>query len=252
MRAIFRRGVFWIYLLGPWAVLLPAQQIPPGTALPVMLQSSLDARHLKPGQIIKGKIKQDIPLPDGRTIPHGSRVTGHVIRATRATGSSPSRLGVKFDRLTIKRRQIAIVTHLRALASMTEVFEAKLPTNSVDDYGTTIADWNTIQVGGAGAFRGSGDVIADGQIVGRTTDYGAVTAKLIAAPARGCPSDGGREQALWIFSPSVCGLYGFPDLKIVHWGRTAPVGEIAFESGRDVDIRGGSGWLLQVEAAPQP
>jgi hypothetical protein len=230
-------------------MLLPAQQIPPGTAVPVMLGSTLDARHSKAGQVVKGKLMQDVRLPDGMMVREGARVTGHVVSATPAAKGSPSRLAVKFDRLTMKGRQFAMVTQLRALASMMEVFEAKLPTNSVDDYGTTPSDWTTMQVGGAGAFRGSGNVIADGEVVGRTTDYGAVTAKLIAAPARGCHSDGVREQALWVFSPSACGLYGFADLKIAHWGRTAPVGEIGFESSRNVHIRGGSGWLLQVESA---
>jgi hypothetical protein len=229
-------------------LLLPAQQIPPGTALPVMLRSTLDSRHSKPGQMVKGQIKQDIRLPDGMIIRAGARVTGHVVSATPAAKGSPSRLAVKFDRISMKGRQFTMVTHLRALASMMEVFDAKLPTNSIDDYGTTFSDWTTTQVGGAGAFRGSGNVIADGAIVGRTTDYGAVTAKLIPAPARGCDSDGEQEQALWVFSPSVCGVYGFADLKIAHWGRTTPLGEIAFQSSRNVHIRGGSGWLLQVEA----
>ena len=36
-----------------------------GTALPVMLNSTLDARRAKPGQPISGRIMQDVPLPDG-------------------------------------------------------------------------------------------------------------------------------------------------------------------------------------------
>ncbi len=79
---------------------------------------------------------------------------------------------------------IPIATHLRALASMNEVFEAKMPTNSWDDYGTSTSDWNTVQVGGAGVYRGNGQVVSGDQVVGRATDYGAVTAKLIAAPAQ--------------------------------------------------------------------
>lgn len=248
MRTICLRAVLWSCWLGWWTMLLPAQQIPPGTALPVMLRSTLDARHSKPGQMVKGQIKQDVRLPDGMIIREGARVTGHVVSATPAAKGSPSRLAVKFDRISMKGRQLTVITHLRALASMMEVFDAKLPTNSIDDYGTTPSDWITTQVGGAGAFRGSGNVIADGAIVGRTTDYGAVTAKLIPAPARGCHSDGEQEQALWVFSPSACGVYGFADLKIAHWGRTTPVGEIAFQSSRNVHIRGGSGWLLQVQA----
>jgi len=128
-----------------------------------------------------------------------------------------------------------------------------MPTNSWDDYGTSTSDWNTIQVGGAGVYRGNGQVVSGDQVVGKATDYGAVTAKLIAAPARGCHGGGEveeREQALWIFSPWACGVYGLGDLKIAHAGRTSPVGEIDLESSRNVRVSGGSGWLLRVESSP--
>jgi len=224
-----------------------AQDIPAGTALPVTLSSALDARHDKPGRRITGKIKQDVPLPDGSIIPKGARIIGHVVSASPASAGSPSHLAIKFDQLVVKGRQVPITTHLRALASMNEVFEAKMPTNALDDYGTSPSDWNTVQVGGAGVYRGNGQVVSADQVVGHATDYGAVTAKLIAAPEAGC-GGGDREQALWIFSPWACGLYGFSDLKIAHAGRTSPVGEIELQSSRNVHVMGGSGWLLKTES----
>jgi hypothetical protein len=226
-----------------------AQNIPAGTVLPVMLNSTLDAARSGAGQPITGKIKQDVPLPDGSTIPKNSAITGQIVSVTPATATSPSRLAIRFDRLTVRGKQLPITAHLRALASMTEVFEARLPTNALDDYGTSSSDWNTVQVGGAGVYRGSGQLVADGEVVGRATDYGAVTAKLVAAPARGCKMEDDREQALWVFSPSACGVYGVNDLKIAHAGRTDPIGVIEFESPRDVRIQGGSGWLLRVESS---
>ena len=226
-----------------------AQTVPSGTVLPVLLNSTLDARHDKPGKNISGKVMQDVPLPDGGArIPKGAKIFGQVVRARPASAASPAQLTVKFDRLEFDGKGVSISAHLRALASMTAVFEARMPTNSWDDYGTSQSDWNTIQVGGAGVFRGSGQVIADGAVVGQATDYGAVTARLISAPKSGCHADEGpREQALWVFSPWACGPYGFVDLRIAHAGRTDPVGEIEFLSQRNVYIQGGSGWLLRTE-----
>lgn len=234
------------------AAVAAAQQIPPGTVLPVMLNSTLDASRDQPGRRITGKIMQDVPLPDGASVPQGSGIVGHVVRASAASAGSPSRLALQFDQLVVKGRPIPISAHLRALASMNEVYEAKMPTNSWDDYGTSQSDWNTVQIGGAGVYRGNGQVVSDGQVVGRATDYGAVTAKLIAAPASGCHGDGGenaREQALWLFSPAACGVYGFVSMKIAHAGRTDPIGQIELQSSRDVHVSGGSGWLLRVESA---
>src|SRR5271167_1153188 len=130
------------------AAALFAQKIPIGTALPVMLNSTLDAKKVKPGQQITGKTMQDVPLPGGTRIPAGSRVTGRVLAMSGPTPTSGSRLVLKFDRLSIHGRSSPITTNLRAIASMTEVFEAQLPTNNFDEYGTSIADWTTIQVGG--------------------------------------------------------------------------------------------------------
>jgi len=232
-------------LLLVWAASAAAQQIPPGTVLPIALSSTLDVRHAKPGQAIAGKIMQEVPLPDGSALPCGAKVLGHIVSARRASPAAPSQLTIRFDQLEFKGRRTAIATHLRALASMNEVFEARMPTNAWDDYGTSPSDWNTVQVGGAGVYRGSGQVVDGDRIVGRATDYGAVLAKLTAAPERGCPGSSQREQALWKFSPWACGTYGFSDLRIVH---PEGAGAIAFESSGNVHIDGGSGWLLRVDS----
>jgi hypothetical protein len=121
----------------------------------------------------------------------------------------------------------------------------------LDDYGTSVSDWNTIQVGGDAVYRGSGQVLAGNRVVGSSTTGGDVTAKLVAVPERGCRSavDGNdHEQALWVFSTSACGAYGFRDLNILHSGRTGPLGEIWLQSSGDVQVRGGSGLLLRVES----
>jgi hypothetical protein len=243
MRQTFFRVA--IALLAITLVTAAAQEIPAGTILPVMLNRTLDAAHNRPGQMITGRIMQDVVLPEV-TIPRGTRVIGHVVSSNSATTTAPSSLVVKFDQVVVKGRPVLIATHLRALASMTEVFEAKLPTNSLDDYGTSTSDWNTVQVGGAGVYRGSGQMVSGDQVVGRATDYGAVTAKLMAVPSSGCHGDE-SEQSIWVFSPWACGLYGFDGLQIVRSGKSTPVGQIEFRSDKNVRITGGSGWLLRVE-----
>ena len=233
--------ISWIGILLLAISSLAAQEIPPGTVLPVMLSSTLDARHDQPGEAISGKIMQDVPLPDGTKIPRGAKVTGHVVSVSTASAGSPSQLTLKFDQVRFDDKRIAIAPQLRALASMNEVYEARMPTNAWDDYGTSLADWNTVQIGGAGVFRGNGEVIGDGKVVGRATFYGAVTARLMAAPERGCPAGGEHEQALWKFSPWACGTYGLRAVKIVQ---SSDAAEIVLQSSDNLRIQGGSGWLL--------
>ncbi len=230
-------------IVSAYAGLALGQEIPAGTVLPVMLNSTLDARRSKPGDKISGKIMQDVPLPDGARIPKGSTVWGNVISADAPTATSPARLALSFSRVKVGQREIPIAVHLRALASPYQVFEAKLPTNAIDDYGTSTSDWNTIQIGGAGVYRGSGEVVQGDTLVGRTTDYGAVTAKLMAAPQAGCKNDSKREQALWLFSPWSCGVEGYSELKILRPGN----GVIELQSPGNIHIAGGSGWLLRID-----
>ena len=246
----------WIWFIWAWVVLwaapFSAQQIPAGTALPVMLDSTLDAGKDKPGRKISARLMQDVQLPDGARLPAGSHIVGHVLQGNGGTAASPSRLVVKFDQLISRGRSVPLTTSLRAVASMTEVFAAQLPTNNFDEYGTSIVDWTTVQVGGDAVYRGGGTVISpDNRVVGSANVGGDVTAKLTAVPDRGCrgPIEGNdREQSLWVFSTNACGAYGFGDLTIAHAGRTDPVGEILLEAFVNVQLRGGSGLLLRVVA----
>ncbi len=236
-----------LFILGLGVSTAAAQSIPSGTVLPVMVSSTLDARRDKPGHAIMGKIMQDVPLPDGQIIPRGTKIEGHIESVRPVSSVGPSQLALKFDQLEVKGGRIPISSHLRALASINEVYAAKLPTNAIDDYGTSPSDWNTVQIGGAGVYRGNGDVVEYGRTVGRATDYGAVTARLIAAPDRGCLGASDQEQAMWKFSPSACGTYGLSDLRIIPPAQASSGGEILLQSSRDIRIAGGSGWLLRVD-----
>lgn len=236
-------------LLLPLATVL-AQQIPPGTVLPIMANNTLDSTKSKPGDKFSGKLMQDVVLPAGDRIRTGSRVEGEVVESSSPNGSAAARLVVRFDHLITGGKRTPIVASLRSLASMNAVFDAQLPVGTFDEYGTSSSDWTTVQVGGAAVYRGDGTVRSAMDIVGRATDYGAVTAKLLPAPKLGCPATSTNgEQSLWVFSPWACGTYGFDDLTIAHHGNNAPVGSIELTAPKSVHVRGGSGWLLRVVAS---
>src|ERR1022692_1149459 len=145
---------------------------------------------------------QDVALSSQTRIRAGAKLVGQVVEVTRPSATSGSRIVMSFDHLIIRGAEIPVTTSLRSLASMMEVFEAQLPTNAIDDYGTTTSDWVTVQIGGDVVYRGNGTVMTDGQVVGKSTIGGDVTAKLIASRGGACRGTvaGDREQALWLFS----------------------------------------------------
>jgi hypothetical protein len=221
------------------AAMLSAQGIPPGTALPVVLGSTLDARKLQPGQPVSGSIPQDVPLPSGGKIGVRSRIIGRVLQAgVDADGSSFIRM--RWEQVRAKGRDLPLTASLRALASWWEVQGAQAPKHS-PVRGETEANWTTEQVGGDVVYRGGGHVMHGDTVVGEP-EYRGVLVELTAMPEAGCPGDsGGRRLALWVFSSSACGTYGFDGLEIVRTGET---GEILLRSRTNVYVRGGSGMLL--------
>ena len=247
------RPFAFVVVLGLFvAAMAYSQEIPAGTILPIMSSATLDSTRSKPGDQFKGKLMQDVTLPSGKKIRSGAKIQGRVLQSSGPSATAGARLVVRFDRLIADGKQFPINVSLRALASMLDVFDAQLPVGTFDEYGTSISDWTTVQVGGAAVYLGDGTVREALDIVGRAPSYGVVTAKLIPAPKLGCPAnsvDSEREQSLWIFSPWACGAYGFEDLKIAHHGATPPVGSIELTAPTTVHVRGGSGWLLRVVSA---
>ena len=230
-----------------------AQELPVGTMLPVQLNTTLRAEKLKAGDRVSGKLAQYVDV-NGIRLPRGTEVTGKVVQAAGISGSSPARLALVFDGVRIQGRDVPITTSLRALASMQAVYEAELPTNDITDFGSTIRDWNTTQIGGQAVYRGDGKVMDGADVVGRATMVGEVFGTPKTWPWSACMRDRASNtiQSFWVFSTDACGVYGLEGLKLAHAGRTEPVGQIMLEAPRKLEIRGGSGWLLVVVGEKVP
>ncbi len=238
--------IFAAVALCCFATAVTPQHLPAGTALPIMLSSTLSAKSDKAGQKIEGKLMQEVKLPSGIVIKKGSRVIGQVISVQK-----PLRITVQFTQLQDEHETIPLNVNLRALAASESVFQAGLPADA--STAEQSDEWVTQQVGGDFVFRGRGYVSSPQGRVGFWTGNGVV-GKLSAGDD--CPESdsNGVEQALWVFSTAACGVYGYDKkLTIAHDGQTAPIGQITLVStGKELQVRGGSGWLLVVNPVPKP
>lgn len=240
--------MLWIRLA---ALLLPfamvfAQEIPPGTVLPVKLSTGLSAKTDEAGKKIEGRVMQEVLLPGGAKIREGARVTGHVLSVAKPQPAG-SGMVVKFDAIGDRGQTMPLTAAVLAVASVDQVSEARSPINSTSDR-DPVSQWVTRQVGGDVVNRGRGKVGARGGLTGTWLEGSSVQIRLTPNPEAGCPGGLGydEEQAVWVFSSTACGTYGLSDLKIASSGGTAPLGEIVLKSARNVGIRSGSGWLLIV------
>lgn len=228
------------------AVCVGQEKIPAGTVLPVELNSSLRSDKMKVGDKISGRVMQDVPLNGGARIRAGAKVVGRVVLVN-ASRNGPAELAVKFDTLVEGKKRIAIVTNLRAMATMMDVADARVPQTG-PDRGTSDYYWVTEQIGGETVYHGGGAVTNGLHVVGKATGDGVLVNVGAQDKCRDGMEGNDRPQALWLFSSDACGLYDLPGLEIVHAGRTDPVGEIRLRSQRgNVNVRAGSGVLLREE-----
>jgi len=242
------RRLFAILLLCLVAGCLSGQQIPAGTLLPAMLDDTFDSEKSQPGEAISAKLRQDVPLPGGRKIKRESKIVGHVVAVSPASDGNPFQITVRFEQIEVNKRPVNIDVGLRAYATMELVAQSRQPANADSGFGTSVWDLNLSQVGGQIAYTGQKIVKWNGQVVGRIPQPGAVLAVPMANPEYGCAGPGANtaEQAFWVFSTNACGIYGNNDLTLVSGvGGTSP-GQIVFKSPKKITVRGGSGWLLQV------
>ncbi len=228
--------------------------IPPGTILPVRLNSTLSSGKCRTGQVITGRIMQDVPLSPGMRIKEGSRVLGHIVEVTPATTSARARISVQFDKLVSSHQTISITTNLRAIAGFMRIIEAQTPPIGPGE--SDVYRWlTTVQVGGDVVY-GEGGPVTSGenanQVVGKAVS-GGVLSKVRAkegTKCRGAIDGNDRPQALWVFSSDACGTYGLEQISIAHAGRTDPIGVIVLVSASGtLKLPSGAGMLLRVSAS---
>ena len=214
---------------------------PPGTILPVSLDSSLNGARAHPGQAVQATIMQSIP---GTRVHRGAKVLGTVEQVE----PGGAQVALRFDAIRTHGKILPVRTSLRALASFLEVEEAQIP-EEMAIRGTTPETATTQQIGGEQVYRGGGPVTAGMKVVGMPAPNGVLAAPRVSPgqPCRGALAGNDQPQALWLFSTDACGVFGYPQLHIQHAGRTDREGVLVLVSDKGkVMLRSGTGMLLRV------
>ena len=244
---IVMKQLFLISLIVLSMRVFAQDKIPVGTILPVRLNSSLRSNKARSGEEVSARLMQDVPLSGGQKIHAGAKVIGHIVSATPAVNGMMSDLSFRFDTLAIGKRRIAMITNLRALASMMDVEDAQVPPSG-PDRGTPWT-WATRNLIGGEVAYGEGPVVHGTDIVGQALASGVLipVRPNAVAGCRGEVAGNANAQALWVFSSDACGLYDLPKITLAHAGRTDPVGLIKLLSDKgNMKVPGGSGMLLRV------
>ena len=244
----YSRSLSFLALLGSVAM-VPASRaitLPAQTTIPVIFTHTENAAKAKAGDVVTAKTMQVVVLPNGDQLPKGSIVTGHIVEArpfnfddTPYAAQQASYLSIKIDQVG-KDGTGSVVTTVRALADPISVEEALTPHGMDEtDYPGTVT-----LIGGAHYSPVDKHVTygPDDDIVAYNKKQG-VFAHLLPAGAS-CPGTQ-TEQAVGVFSPDACGLYGFGS---VHLSEDSAGGAFRLASThRTVVLYAGSAALLQVQ-----
>jgi hypothetical protein len=225
-----------------------AEAIPAGTIILLRLNSTLRSDKSASGDAITATIMQDVSLAAGGTLPAGSKVTGYVVEAiTSGRGSDEPRISFQFDQIRLGSQTIPITANLRAVASKAATLAAT-PRLTSSEY----AD-NQVQIGGDQISYGSdAPVMVGSQVVGKYTNQGvlAFVGQHLGTQCGGTIDANAHLQALWLSSVNACRQYGFGDLRILHSGRTEPLGEVTLTSnGEALKVGKGSAMLLRIDGS---
>jgi hypothetical protein len=231
-----------------------AQPIPQSTAIPVVFTQSLVAGNAKPGDIVTAKLTQAVSLAGGKVIPVGTPVVGHVVGSSAFT-FDPARyavqkssvLSVHFDKIVEGGSAVPVSLLLRAVAGPIQSHEAAIAhyRDESDSTGTRTL------IGGSSFSPIETQVLSpNGDVVGYETKQGVVARLLLGDGVNEnstpqCEATD-TEQAVGLFSPNACGVYGLNAVSMPINGSTNN-GTFVLESQRQtVKVYAGSAALLQV------
>lgn len=195
----------------------PVTELPAKTTLPIVFTSTISASHAKEGDTVMAKTIQIVHLPNGSTLPAGTKIVGRVVSANAFSFDSapyarqkPSALVIQFEAVQINSMKLPLRVTLRAMAGPIAANDSREPRSpDMDSLGTLT------QIGGDLLVPSQKEVVnQQGDIVAYNRRDG-VYAHLIADG----PCDASdNEVSVALFSPTACGLYGFGNVSAQTMG----------------------------------
>jgi hypothetical protein len=110
----------------------PARRIIPLVRVRATLETTLDAKKAKPGEAVRARLEQDVPIPDGPTLPKNTILEGHVDQVQASEHHSSSSLVVTFDQAKLSSGETLAVK-----VTVLSIFEPATPGTAEESAGPT-------------------------------------------------------------------------------------------------------------------
>lgn len=217
-----------------------------GTTVNAELESSVDARHVKPGQKVVARATQDVKQ-DGRVaLRKGTKLIGHVtVAQARAKGQSESTLGIAFDRAVMKNgSETPFHAAIQALASGQTATSAEAEEMPMEASGRAAT-------AGGGAMRSSGGVLggAAGTVGNVAGGVGQTAGAAVNSTTQGVASATGQAGALNAagqLTSTSTGVVGMRGLNLASSAANQTQGSLITSKTENVHLSSGTQMLLRV------
>jgi hypothetical protein len=205
-----------------------------GTVLNVALNSSIDSKKAKPGEIITAHTTEAVKSTDGRMIlPKGTKLIGHVTQASAKTnGQGEAKLALQFDKAVLKDKQeMPLNVVIQAIAPPAQ----EAPTSGFGP-------------GGAGPSSGGGGSTPSNNPSMSGSRGARPEGTSPAGPTESYPSagaSGGPSGDSGPLPPNMRGVYGLNGVSMS--ANANGEGTVLTSTAKNVHLDGGTRLLLAVQ-----
>lgn len=204
--------------------------IPPGTIIPAELAKSVDARKVKMGDEFVARISQDMLSLGQVVLPRGSKIIGHITSAKgRDKGDTQSQLGLAFDKIVLKDREIPLNASIQALGAPMDYQS----TNAMSEAQNGPPSGSSGYPGAPGGMTQPGTPPSPSS-AGNMGNYPNANSNPPSASASHGPVPTNAQ-----------GVQGISDLSL----SSGPQGSVVTSEKRNVKLDGGTQLLLRVSGA---
>jgi hypothetical protein len=220
-----------------------------GTAFNATLIDSLDTRHAKPGDLVTAEVAQDVTYQRSVIFPKGTKVTGHIVRATSGgRGRAGSALFVQFDKALLKDGQEVILNAgIQALA-----VGSVAPLSDTDGRGSRDAAASAAlnppeEPLVVGPEPASAALTTDALVVSTIYD---TSRRGLRPPLFAAPAAEGELNSDGMFTPESKGAFGRPDMKVYTPTSEGSHGTVLLSAKKQMHLDSGTRLLLVVQPPP--
>jgi hypothetical protein len=216
-----------------------------GTAFNAILTDGLDTRKARPGDAVTAEVAEDVTYEGTVIFPKGTKVAGHIVRATSGAHGRGSALFVQFDKALLKDGQEVILNAgIQALAGAVAPLS---DTERAKDAATSAALKPPAEP--ATGIERTATTPTDETTVVSTAIY--ETPRLgLRPPLFAAPAAQGELTPDGMFSPDSKGAFGRPDVKVYTPTSAGSRGTVLLSTKKHMHLDSGTRLLLVVQPPP--